>query len=446
MFDLVGASKILKQIYSDQEIVFKLTEYDPFLREIDRQTDYGGDSFNFANVFANTQGASGDFATAMGGNGGMTQYARFKMDKLSKMYHTARWDREAMLRAAKKRDAFVIALQSEVDSCLEQMRNKLETEVWGNGGGALCQLSSDVAKNTPTLLATAGGAAFLADKTQIINLQVNMPIEIAATDGTTGAIRTVATAAFVKSLNYDLATVAIKDVNGNDLAWIDTPSSAGPPVVPAVPGLSAATAAGDFLFQTGDFRAVMSRIPGVLGWIPLADPAPGSDWFGVDRSVDRVKLAGSVVDVGSSSMQEGLIGAMAQAHMLGAAGQDRLYINALRFADLAVEMYGYNQAGAGVRRGEGDKDQMIGFQGITLMGARGAVKVYPAPRVPRDFGLLTKIADWHLLSCGNVPEIIKEDGLIMRRSTTSDGYIEQFGWLATMYTDNPRNSCLLHFA
>lgn len=440
MFDLAGASKILKQIYSDAEIVFKLTEYDPFLREVDRQTDYGGESYNFANVYANTQGASGDFMTATGGNGGMTKYARFVMDTLSHMYHTARWDRETMLRASKKRDAFVIALQSEVDSCLEQMRNKLECEIWGNGGGALCQLAATTSTvNIVAHMATPGYAAILMDKSQIINLQVGMPIEAATTDGTSGAIETVVTPAFIGSLNYDTAAVGIVDGTGNSLAWC---SSAGPP---AVAGFTASCAGSDYLFQAGDFKAANSRIPGILGWIPIVDPTPGVQWFGVDRSVDRVKLAGSVIDVGATTIQESLIDGIAQAHMLGAMGIDRCYINALKFADLAKEMYGVGTAGAGVRRGADDKDQMIGFEGITLMGARGPVKVYPAPRVPRNYGLLTKISNWHLLSAGNVPEIIKEDGLIMRRATTFDGYVEQFGWLATLYNDCPKNSAALNF-
>ena len=418
-FDMTtaAATAVLKQLYSSDEISFKMFEQDPFLREIKKNTSFGGAGIKSLQVVSPLQGASGDYASTQLGN---NVYAGWNITTLSHMFHKAYLDTEVMLRANNDKNAFIDALKSMQDGAIETLRDRAETEIWGNGGRALAQLAATSTVNT--------AVATLADRNQCVNLRVGMKIEFSSADGTSGAVTTaggVNNYAYISAIDFTTGSVTIT----SDAALTTTVAWNA-----AFNGASGSY----YIFAYGDFKAANSGISGALAWIPVSTPSSAA-FHAVDRSVDPTRLAGHRIDASSMTIQEGLISAIARCKMEGAVGINRCYLNTDFFGQLVIETSGK------LLRDPSDTKQNIGFQSMSIVGANGPVQVYCSNKVPTNKAFLTRIEDWELLSAGNFPQVLDMDGLMIRKDTSTAGWVEEWAWYANLKNKAPVNSGIVSF-
>ena len=417
MFDLTSAAVLQKQMYPPGEVSFLMFNKDPFVKEVKKNPKFGGLSQASVQIYGASTGASGTYGS-MGSTS--NTFARWTIDNLSSTYHQAVMDGQAIARSLTNEQAFVEGIKGMTEGTLEFLRLRLENEIWGNGGRALCQLSAT------TSIATE--KVFVADPFQLVRLMPNMKIQSSATDGATtgGSVHSGGgkdNYAFVDSVNIKGGYFTIKNSAGASINWTDTFNGA---------------AAGDYVFQYGDFPSVLSGIFGIFGWIPTSDPSAGDSVWGVDRTKAPDLLAGHRFTATGYTIQESLITALMESQQAGAIGQNRIYLNAILFGKLVNEMTGK------IMRSD-DADQAIGFKTLTLMGPEGEIKVYCAPKCPSTKALITKIEDWELLSAREVPFIQNLDGLTIRKVSGSDSWAEEWAWYAQLWCKAPRNSTILSF-
>ena len=139
------------------------------------------------------------------------------------------------------------------------------------------------------------------------------------------------------------------------------------------------------------------------------------------------------------TIQEGLISAIARCKMEGAVGINRCYLNTDFFGQLVIETSGK------LLRDPSDTKQNIGFQSMSIVGANGPVQVYCSNKVPTNKAFLTRIEDWELLSAGNFPQVLDMDGLMIRKDTSTAGWVEEWAWYANMKNKAPVNSGIVSF-
>lgn len=243
----------------------------PFMASVrkDRDSALASRKFHVPQKYARPQGASATFAT---GRTNMTASKWVGWDiELSNYYGFAQIDGEAIARAkAKGEGSFVEAIDDEIEGATYTVSRQCAKLFWGNGGGAIGQISagSNVATATITL----------ANPSDIRFFERNMVLKSSATDGTSGAVR--AGSVTVLSVDRDAGTIT---ATGAWDAGITSP------------------AASDYIFRDGDFGLA---IKGYEAWIPRTAPGATS-FFGVDRTPDS-RMHGVRTDFSAYGIEEGL--------------------------------------------------------------------------------------------------------------------------------------------
>lgn len=175
-------------------------------------------------------------------------------------------------------------------------------------------------------------------------------------------------------------------------------------------------AAGDYLYVSGNFKATPK---GFFLWAPQT-VTPGESFYGVDRSLARLELAGSYFsDSSGAATDEVIEDAIAQAFDIG-ADVDTMLMNAIRFNALAKSLKDRSMLNLG-KVGSPDRPE-IGFKSIQFMGPKGKpVDIMPDAFCPYAKSPLFRRADLTVAYIGKsqgkqLPHYNDFDGLKVRRS------------------------------
>lgn len=159
----------------------------------------------------------------------------------------------------------------EIDGAIHSAARSLAVALYGKGSGSIGQVAtSSFAVQTLTLVQIE----------DITNFEVGMTIVVSSADGG-GSVRS--------------GTLVIDGID-RDLGTIHTTQNLSTGI--------AAIATNDFIFVQGDYDL---KIKGLRAWLPVTAPAPGDNFFTVDRSADASRLAGIRFDASSMPIEEGLI-------------------------------------------------------------------------------------------------------------------------------------------
>src|SRR5262249_2481726 len=146
---------------------------------------------------------------------------------------------------------------------------------WGLGGGSIGQLHGSVNLASTTLQ--------VRSRTDIIGLfNKGVQLEFAADNGT-------GTSPVGRRGSPDRLTVQ----SGN--------RDAGTAVTSAALNTVSSITADDYIFRRGDYGAAVTGLP---GWCPPTAPTTGDSFFGLDRTVDPVRLSGTRVTGSGGNMEE----------------------------------------------------------------------------------------------------------------------------------------------
>lgn len=393
--DLTAMNAALKELYDGQSVNNLVYEDNPFLALVKKNTNFGGKNKPLPIIIGVSQGRSSTFADARNYQTA-ADIRSFLLTRKSD-YSIATITNEAMLASKQDKMAFLEGAKVVVDGAFRAITLSLASALFRSGTGSIGKIAAG---------GIAAGVITLDDLTTVTQFEVNMTLQAAATDG--GAPR--AALGYIIAVNRSSGTVTVSDTPGG--------AAASP----------AAWVAGDYLLQKGDSNA---KISGLLGWLPTTAPTGADNHYGVNRSVDSVRLAGLRYDGSLQSIEEAFI----DASSLSAREGGHNDVGVTNFSSYAALEKGM---GAKVQyvdlKGPGD----IGFQGIRLLGSRGPIRVFADRNCPGQRAFLLQMNTWCLESLGDAPQILKyADGLEMLRVNDADAGEVRVGYYANLGCNAP---------
>ena len=172
-------------------------------------------------------------------------------------------------------------------------------------------------------------------------------------------------------------------------------------------------AVGDYIFQEGDYDAKLS---GLAAWVPSTAPGATS-FFGLDRTTDVTRLAG--IRIASSTVsglpiEEKLQVAASRLAREGGS-PDVILINYENFRDLEISL------GSKVVYDRAPEGAVVGWNGLTIRGPKGPIKVVPDQSCPPNRAYVLTLSTWKLGSPGPAIKVLDRDGKLIRESA-ADAY------------------------
>lgn len=393
-FDLTAANAALKELYDGQAVENLVYADNPFLAMVPKKTDFGGKYKPIPIITGNSQGRSATFSNAQG-NQTAAQIQSFLLTR-NHDYSIATIDNETMLASKTDKMSFLEGAKVVIDGAFGSITNSLAGALFRSGTGSVGQIS-----------AISSGVITLVNAGDVVHFEVNQTLQANATDGGTPRA----------ALGYVVAV-------DRGLGKITVASSAlgGSPATPA------SWAANDYLLVQGDVNA---KIKGLQAWLPATAPSGGESFFGVDRSVDRVRLAGLYYDGSAQSIEESLIDASSTLAREG--GKPNVFVtNFASYAALEKSL------GSKVQYVDMKGPADIAFRGIMINGANSQIKVMADRSCPASKGFLLQMNTWCLESLGEAPQILRYgDGLEMLRVSNADTAELRIAYYAQLRTNAP---------
>lgn len=387
----------LKSIYTPEAVENLVYRDNPWLAMIPKDETFYGKNFVEPVIYGNPQGRSAVFATAQA-NKTSTKGIAFTITRAAD-YSLADIDNQTMLSSESDKGAFMEAATTEIDGALHSLARSLATAMYRGKSGMIGRISSGQGTATITL----------TNVDDITNFEVGMALDISPNSDGSSLRTNDGTLAHrqIQSLDRDAGTITLP-VN-----WTTTWSAA---------------AANDYIYVQGDATA---KISGFVDWLPRTAPTSGDSFFGVDRSVDAVRLAGVTIDVHTLPINEGLIKSLGRVHREGGK-PDKCFVNYANWANLEQIL------GSKVHYVKTTAAD-VGFDGIKVYGAAGAVEVYPDLNCQNDTAWILQTDTWKLRSLGKAPDLLRygPEGLEALRNATADSIEIRCGYYAQMSCKAP---------
>lgn len=393
-------------IYYSSDRIADLTYKDnPLYAMLKKKEDVGGESYVQTVLHGTTQAVNSAFTQAQTRAGATNPLLKRYTVTHIPLYSLAQIDGRALRRTDGTNSAMLDVAKTFMDDAIGGLTRRLATQVYRSGWGSVGNIGS-ISTNTITLAAIEDAANF-----EIGHQVVFSASEAANTLRNTGATTTLT----VSGVNRDSGIITF-------LTNVSTVTGA---------------TAGDFIFFEGDRQdsATPTRqaITGLEGWIPQTTPAASENFFGVDRSVDTNRLAGSRWDATGVPAEEVVIEAAYRVSRYGGSITD-IFCNPSFYRQLIKSM------GARVQYVTSEVNERIGFRSVMVVGTNSDVRVTSDFNCPvnRMFG--TNLEKWKLFSTGPAVRPLNEDGQEFLRQASADSYEVRFGFEGNMACSSPRDN------
>lgn len=356
----------LKQLYTPEKIQ-NLTYMDnPLWALLPKSEKFYGKNMVIPVIYGNPQGASGDFATAKA-NKTASRIRDFTITR-NKEYALASVDNETMMASENNSGAFMEAFALEMDGAIHTVARALAIAVYGSGTGKIGQVS-----------AINGLVITLSQAEDVTNFEVDQKLNFSTADGG-GTVK--ATEPTITNIDRDLGNVTVSDVTG--------------------------LAANDYIFRDGDYD---NKLKGLQAWLPAT--VTSTPFFGMDRSVDKTRLAGIQISGSNKPIEEALIEGASRIAREGGK-PTHVFMSYAKFADLEKSL------GSKVQYVDLKANAEIGFRGILLNGPRGVMKIIPDQNCPANKAFMLQLDTWKVHSLGKAPQILNLDSLDKLREDQAD--------------------------
>ncbi len=405
---------VIKQLYPQTDIQRLLYENQPLWAMLTKKYDFFGTPLTLALKYATTQGRSARFPNAKA-NKTPSKLGRFLVTHETD-YSLYSVDGKSLRISSNSKGAIVKMLEEEVDSALEAWKRSAGISVYRNGGGAIGRVLSGGTTATITL----------TNVNDIVNFEVGMWLVASSDDGAQAAPAGLLAGGPIQvtAVNRDTGTVTAA------AAW--TASIAG----------LVSSASGSYLFADGDYGA---KIKGLDAWLPSAAPTSGDSFFGLDRSVDPVRLAGNRVTATGLNPEEALQKG-AQVLYRNGGKPTHCFMNDSDFLNLQLSV-GTSRAiitqASGAKIGKVDLG--VSFDGISVTGPAGPIKVFADPNCPASVAYMLQMDTWSLRGAGEFPYIDATDGNRMLREDSADAYEGRINGVYQMMCDAPGYNARIAF-
>jgi hypothetical protein len=379
---------LMERYVKPDALQLAVMEAAPILGMLPKDEQMGGRYMKLPMIRTGSQGRSATYANAVTNANG-TQTVGFEVQYVSN-YHVAKIDGDTLDDSKGDDNALEEAMELEMDGAIANIKKDLQHGVFGDVGGSRGRVGS-----ITTGLAGATCRIVLLNPSDAKFYEEGVVLEASANDGTASG----------HALRSGSATIASVDaVNG----YLEFAS--------AVTGLITGLLANDYLFAQGDFK---KKISGFRGWIPTTDPVSGDSFHTVDRTANTRVLSGIRVSGSNKPTETAFIDLAAMMDHYDAT-PDLATVNPIRWGKMVVSIGADAQNRVVTVKGT---DARIGYQAIMIDTARGRVPLVSDGGCDINEGLLLTKDSWKLGSVGKLVHIIDDDGLTMRRDTTTDGWI-----------------------
>jgi len=398
----------------------------PFLSLVKKTTNFDGDFRVVALQNERPQGSSSVFGVAQGiaqyglrGGGG--SYNRFQVYR-TRHYGILRMDGETMKAAVRSAGALVDLWNQETDGISKNEMADLEFQLFGDGTGVRGSVATGgYSAGTITLATTANAVYF----------NLGMQVQIFST---AGVERTVTGQyLYVQAIDRKAGTVTIVSIpTGGGAATTNPTFSGSAPVATDV-----ISRAGDFQLSTavGGSASVTSGagagvVCGVQAWVPAT--VTSATYWGLDRSVDPVRLAGQHLNAAGLPLNEALMEAEGQVAIQGVGHPDHIFVNPLDLQNLKKAL------GVDIRYDRVQSNVAgVSFKAVEYDGMQGPVKIISAPFCPRNKAMMLNLASWELATLGPAPQMLDWDNNDYLRVSNNDQYEVRFGHYGQFICNNP---------
>lgn len=416
--NLTALQAVMKEYYGPQEIKRLAYKKNRWLAMLHKEEDWAGLVVPIPTIYANPQGASAAFGTALN-NQNSSAAVRFIMN-WAQDYAVVTVTNLTALASRSDSGAFLKAVQTEMNGGIKTAQNRL--------GGALFRRST----GTIGTGALNTGVITLNDVNTVTQFEVGMVLVQSATDGgaalgsggPTDGPDTGATNGYVIAVDRLAGTVTVSATRGG---------AAGNPT-----GWTAATSTTTYRTR-GD---VNLKINGLADWIPTTAPGGSDNFNNVNRSADPSRLAGIRWNGTNQVIAEALIDAAAVTAR--EEGTPELCItNFQTFAALEKDL------GSKVNYVNYMHDEIpsIGFTGIRIHGADQEINVFADRSCPGKLAYLIDPDSFTLGSMKPCPHILTElDGLTELRDPNNDAAQIRIGSYAILACDAPGSNAVVSTA
>jgi hypothetical protein len=338
--------------------------------------------------YADPGGGSSDFATANAYTDNDSLFVAFQVTR-KKHYRVSKVDNEIIEATSEGNlDAFEPAFD-EFDRAIRAEGNYLNFRFFRSKGGYIGRMTNS---SFSTAVMT------LDDPAGCWGVRKNDVVNLASTDGTSGAIKTGSLK--VLSVQRRSGTITF---TGNIGTGVPT------------------AAQNDYVFLAGDFGLASS---GLADWVPDSAPS-ATTFYNVDRTADADMLGGLRVDATSGGpIHEALIDAVVAADDMGGE-PDVVFANPRALGTLSKQLEGKWVIMKG--QGYGGQEADIGYRGwqVTLEGHEITIFSDRCCQAKRMF--MTQLDTFTMFSAGMAPNFIMRRNSIIKPSETADAWESRIG-------------------
>ena len=405
VFDQVAANVISKEIYTPKDIE-TLAFDSPLVAMIPKWTE--GQGIQYVGAINNAlQSSVSTQDTIAFTTGSPSVYNRWQC-AWKQNYCSANISGMAIDMTRSDKGAMVDAITREMDNGYKQLGQALGRAIYSDGRGIIGTVSG-VAATTTTV---AGDTIVLSNASQAINFQVGQILNSAPVPSGTAAL--VPRSGSVTLVGVDL----IAGILVANQAW--------------TAGISGFLVT-DVLVNQGDSN---NYIAGMAGWLPNAANRPTStDMFnGVNRFSDPVRLAGVYYAGNNAPYEETLISLAIQCNKFGGK-PNKAFMNPQDYQNLVKGLTGRVQYVTDTAF----ENAQIGFDGVKVATPAGSITLHQDSHAIQGTFYLLNLDEWVMPSLGPVPKNLTEEttGLIWIPQLTSNAFISQLGYRASLYCSAP---------
>ena len=282
-----GILAMLKTYYAKEGLQNLLYRNDPLLKKI-KKVRVEGKQQNFSALYSRGGAVSANFLTA---KRLATESAKAKEFQVTpgQIFSGCVFNAKEISASKTARGAYINVASAKFFANAESFRKTLAVALYGSGHGELFTYGASATDTIPASQAIGATVSFTFPRYAIMGIDIGSELEIKTSAAATSAVNTLTV------VSIDGLTVKAK---------ISTATTTAVSLASDVVCLSGCT--------DGSGKPLLPI--GLAGWIPSGNVSGADNFFGVNRSEARDRLAGSVVDNSSSSsstkygtIQEGIL-------------------------------------------------------------------------------------------------------------------------------------------
>lgn len=419
--NITNFDKVLKELYPGvvvQEYGYKDM---PMLAMMKKDEGLGGRLYPIPAIIAPSAGVSPKFTNSKN-NQAVPKFVQFQITT-SNIYSLATIENKLVQAAKTDKQAFVNAVKNSTDQAIAAASKFLALSMYRTNGGKLGEVSSLSGGGGSTVLTVT-----LTNRSDAANFEYGQAVNfssagtattplVTASEGTTLVVK------YVVARDAVAGTIGVADAMGGTTA--------------ANSGYYVYATTTAHIIQTGDSITLdgtldgtaANNMYGLLSWLPTTTPASNDSFFGVNRSVDRQRLAGTYYNGASKMVIEALSNHLA---LIAEAGGKPTH----QFMGFSSYQAAVNEIAQKAEVQYVDlkgRDINVSFEGVIMHGPRGKVVLVPDFAAPAGNAFTLNMDQWWLGSIGKAPSVFNTDGLPMLRVSDADQVELRVGSYAQIY-------------